>query len=138
MNCPIVKGEIALRMPSAPAGLADMAAGKNLLDTLAAHADDCVGLAGNMIGVRKCIIAFVEQETGKNRLMFNPEIVEKSGSYEAEEGCLSLVDKRKTTRYSSITVKFQDEKFTWSEEEFNGFTAQIIQHEIDHCKGIII
>ncbi|MDO5335376.1 MAG: peptide deformylase [Coriobacteriia bacterium] len=138
MNRPIVQGELALRMPSAPATLMDLAVGADLLDTLAAHTDDCVGLAGNMIGARKRIIAFTDQERGKNRLMFNPEIVSKSGAYETQEGCLSLVGKRPAKRYDIVTVRYQDESFAWQTEEFHGYTAQIIQHEIDHCNGIVI
>lgn len=138
MEKPIVKGELAMRLPSAPATPFDLPVARDLLDTLVAHTDDCVGLAGNMIGQRKRIIAFTDQEQGKNRVMLNPEIVAKSGSYETQEGCLSLVGKRSTTRFDVISVRYQDEAFAWHTEEFHGYTAQIIQHEVDHCNGVVI
>ena len=108
----------------------------NLLDTLTAHKDGCVGMAANMIGVRKRIIAFDNE--GSYMVMFNPEIVKKSGAYEAEEGCLSLTGTRKTRRWQSIKVQYQNEKMQIRLKTFTGWTAQIIQHEIDHCNGIII
>lgn len=95
-----------------------------------------MGLAANMIGVRKRIIVF--DDSGKHRVMLNPVIVESEGEYEAEEGCLSLESARKALRYQRITVKFRDRDFVEHKERFAGFTAQIIQHEIDHCNGILI
>lgn len=138
MERPIVKGELALRLPSAVATPMDLPVARDLLDTLAAHSEDCVGLAANMIGQRKRIIAYVDQERGENRVMINPEIVSKSGSYETQEGCLSLVGKRSTKRFDEIAVRYQDESFGWCTEKFQGYTAQIIQHEIDHCDGVVI
>lgn len=138
MERPIVKGELALRLPSAVATPMDLPVARDLLDTLAAHSEDCVGLAANMIGQRKCIIVYTDQEQAKNRVMINPEIVSKSGSYETQEGCLSLVGKRSTKRFDEIAVRYQDESFGWRTEEFQGYTAQIIQHEIDHCDGVVI
>lgn len=132
----IVKVELALRRPSEPATVADTAVGQDLLDTLAAHAHECVGMAANMIGVHKRIIVFADGS--RNRLMFNPEITKQFQPYETTEGCLSLQGQRPTTRYKKIRVRYQDPSFAWREENFTGFTAQIIQHEIDHCNGIII
>lgn len=132
----IVKVELALRRPSEPATTEDAAVGQDLLDTLAAHAHECVGMAANMIGVRKRIIVFADGSC--NRLMFNPEITKQFQPYETVEGCLSLKGQRPTTRYKKITVRYQDASFAWHEESFSGFTAQIIQHEVDHCNGIII
>lgn len=138
MERPIVKGELALRLPSVVATPMDLPVARDLLDTLAAHSEDCVGLAANMIGQRKRIIAYADQERSENRVMINPEIVSVTGSYETQEGCLSLVGKRPTKRFEVITVRYQDESFVWQTEEFHGYTAQIIQHEVDHCKGIVI
>ena len=107
-----------------------------MLETLEAHKAGCVGMAANMIGVRKRIIAFDNE--GSYMVMFNPEIVKKSGAYEAEEGCLSLTGTRKTRRWQSIKVQYQNEKMQIRLKTFTGWTAQIIQHEIDHCNGIII
>ena len=90
-----------------------------------------------MIGVTKCVIAF--SDNGKYSVMYNPEIVSKSGAYQTEEGCLSLLgDPRPCTRYKTIRVKYQDERFAWKTASYTGFTAQIIQHEIDHCYGVLI
>lgn len=133
---PIMKEEDFLRIPSVPATPEDLPVAQDLLDTLRAHADGCVGMAANMIGVSKCIIA-VEDE-GTYLVLFNPVIVKKSQSYEAEEGCLSLTGSRKTRRYQSIKVQYQNEKFQTRFRTFTGWTAQIIQHEIDHCQGILI
>ena len=108
----------------------------DLLETLEAHADGCVGMAANMIGVAKRIIAFDDE--GTYRVLFNPEIVKKSGPYEAEEGCLSLTGTRRTKRWKTIKVKYQDEQFRERFKTWTGWSAQIIQHEIDHCEGIII
>ena len=107
-----------------------------LLDTLAAHRDGCVGMAANMIGVNKRIIAF--ENDGKHEVMFNPVIVKQSGAYEAEEGCLSLTGRRKVRRFRAIKVQWQNEKFQLRLKTFTGWTAEIIQHELDHCDGILI
>ena len=133
---PIMTNEFFLSQPSDPATLEDAAVGRDMLDTLSHHADICVGMAANMIGVRKDIIVFTDG--CENRLMFNPEIVEADGEYETEEGCLSLPGVRKAKRFQRITVSYCDENFVAHKERFKGFTAQIIQHEIDHCKGILI
>jgi peptide deformylase len=106
------------------------------LETLIAHKDGCVGMAANMIGVAKRIIAF-ESEDGY-LVMFNPVILKKSGPYETEEGCLSLTGTRKTKRFQTIKVQWQNEKFQPRIKTFSGWTAEIIQHELDHCDGIII
>lgn len=108
----------------------------NLLDTLIAHKDGCVGMAANMIGVSKRIIAF--ENGDEYMLMFNPVIEKKSQPYTAEEGCLSLEGRRSTKRYKNIKVKYYNEAFQLRYKSFSGWTAQIIQHEIDHCDGIII
>ena len=107
-----------------------------MLDTLTAHRDGCVGMAANMIGIAKRIIAFDNE--GKYMVMFNPEIVKCSGAFDTEEGCLSLPGKRKTRRYHSIQVRYQNEAFQTRLKTFTGWTAQIIQHEIDHCNGVLI
>lgn len=132
----IMQNETFLSQKSEPAGPEDLPAAQDLLDTLAAHKDGCVGMAANMIGVRKRIIAFDNE--GRYMVMFNPEIVKKSGPYEAEEGCLSLSGIRKAKRWQSVKVRYQNEKFQPRLKTFTGWTAQIIQHEIDHCEGILI
>ena len=115
----------------------DLQTAQDLLDTLTAHKDSCVGMAANMIGVKKRIIAFDNE--GKYMVMFNPEIIKKSGPYDAEEGCLSLLGgPRKCKRYQSIKVQWQTERFETRIKTFTGWTAQIIQHEIDHCNGVLI
>ena len=136
MQKPIVHDEEFLAQKSEPATFMDIAIAQDLLDTLAAHAEHCVGLAANMIGVRKCIIAV--NVGPMNITMLNPEIVKRSGKYMTEEGCLSLVGERPAVRYEKITVKYLDLQFKPHKESFSGFTAQIIQHEVDHCDGIII
>ena len=119
------------------ATIEDLQTAQDLLDTLAAHKDSCVGMAANMIGVRKRIIAFDNE--GKYMVMFNPEIIKKSGPYDTEESCLSLLGgPRKCKRYQSIKVQWQTEKFETRIKTFTGWTAQIIQHEIDHCNGVLI
>ena len=133
---PIMKDPIFLAQPSAPATEADLPVAQDLLDTLAAHKDGCVGMAANMIGVNKRIIAF--ENDGDYMVMFNPEIVKKSGPYQTEEGCLSLTGRRRTKRYQSIKVQYQNRDFALRFKTFTGWTAQIIQHEIDHCEGIVI
>ena len=122
---------------SAPAGREDLQTAQDLLDTLAAHKETCVGMAANMIGVHKCIIAF--DDGGTYSVMLNPRIVKASGAYEAEESCLSLLGgPRKTKRFKKIKVEFENLQLQKRLKTFEGFTAQIIQHEIDHCNGILI
>ena len=133
---PIMKDPIFLAQKSAPATKEDLQVAQDLLDTLTAHQDGCVGMAANMIGVSKRIIAFDNE--GKYMVMFNPEIVKRSEPYEAEEGCLSLPGTRKTKRYRSIKVRYQNGQLQTRFKTFTGWTAQIIQHEIDHCNGVLI
>ena len=133
---PIMKDPIFLAQKSVPATKEDLQVAQDLLDTLTAHKDGCVGMAANMIGVSKRIIAFDNE--GKYMVMFNPEIVKRSEPYEAEEGCLSLTGTRKAKRYRSIKVQYQNEQFQTRLKTFTGWTAQIIQHEIDHCNGVLI
>ena len=133
---PIMKDPIFLAQPSVPAAREDMETARDLLDTLAAHKSGCVGMAANMIGKAKRIIAFDNE--GSDMLMFNPEIIKRAGPYETEEGCLSLSGTRKTKRYRTIKVRYQNERFQVRLKTFTGWTAQIIQHEIDHCDGIVI
>ena len=132
----ICKDEAFLAQKAEPATADDLGVAQDLLDTLAAHKDGCVGMAANMIGVNKRIIAFDNE--GEYMVMFNPVIVQQSGAYEAEEGCLSLTGTRRTKRFQTIKVQWQNEKFQTRLKTFNGWTAEIIQHEIDHCEGIII
>lgn len=133
---PIVTSPIMLRLPSVDATSADEQIGQDLLDTLAAHAHECVGMAANMVGQRKRVI--VVQDGSRARLMYNPVIVERANEYQAEEGCLSLPGTRPVTRWRRIRVGYLDEAFTPRTETFTGYTAQIIQHEIDHCDGVLI
>ena len=132
----ICKDEAFLAQKAEPATADDLVVAQDLLDTLAAHKEGCVGMAANMIGVNKRIIVFDNE--GEYTLMFNPVIVRKSGPYEAQEGCLSLTGTRKTKRFQTIKVQWQNEKFQTRLKTFTGWTAEIIQHEIDHCEGIII
>ena len=132
----IMKDEVFLAEASEKATAEDTEIARDLLETLEAHKAGCVGMAANMIGVRKRIIAFDNE--GSYMVMLNPENVKKSGAYEAEEGCLSLTGTRKTRRWQSIKVQYQNEKMQIRLKTFTGWTAQIIQHEIDHCNGIII
>ena len=132
----ICKDEAFLAQKAEPAAADDLVVAQDLLDTLTAHKDGCVGMAANMIGVNKRIIAFDNE--GEYMVMFNPVIVKQSGPYEAEEGCLSLTGTRKTKRFQTIKVQWQNEKFQTRIKTFTGWTAEIIQHEIDHCKGILI
>ncbi len=136
MERPIVKDPIFLARKSEPAGAGDMDTARDLLDTLNAHRDGCVGMAANMIGVGKRIIVFVSE--GEAMTMFNPEILRRAEPYEAEEGCLSLSGTRKARRYRKIKVQYQNERFQLRIKTFSGWTAQIIQHEIDHLNGILI
>lgn len=133
----LIHDPLFLGIKAKPATKADTVTAKDLLDTLTAHKETCVGMAANMIGKAVCIIAF--NDNGRYNLMYNPQIVGRSVPYTAEEGCLSLLgEPRKTERYQMIKVKYQDEKFNWKTKAFTGFTAQIIQHEVDHCNGILI
>ena len=132
----ICRDEAFLSQRAEPATKDDLGTAQDLLDTLLAHKDGCVGMAANMIGVNKRIIAFDNE--GSYLVMLNPEIVKRSGPYEAEEGCLSLSGTRRARRWRSIKVRWQNEKFQERIKTFTGWTAQIIQHEIDHCEGILI
>ena len=126
-----------LARKSVPATAADGEVARDLLETLAAHKETCVGMAANMIGVCKRIIAFDNQ--GTYMVMLNPEILKCSGAYETEESCLSLLGgPRKTQRYQKIKVRYQTPEMQVRMKTFEGWTAQIIQHEIDHCDGILI
>ena len=135
---PIMKDPIFLGRPSQPAKNCpeDLQTARDLLETLEHHREGCVGMAANMIGVARRIIAFDNE--GSYMVMFNPVIVKSSGPYEAEEGCLSLTGVRKAKRFRSIKVQYQNEQFQVRLKTFTGWTAQIIQHEIDHCNGILI
>ena len=119
----------------------DIEVANDLLETLIAHKEGCVGMAANMIGVRKRIIAFLD-ESGKSptyTVMFNPEIIKSDGAYDTEEGCLSLLGgPRKCRRYNSVKVQYQTADMQIRIKTFKGFTAQIIQHEVDHCNGVLI
>ena len=133
----LVHDPFLLARKSAPATREDIPIAQDLLDTLNAHRDSCVGMAANMIGQCKRIIVF--DNGGKPELMFNPEIIKASGEYDTEEGCLSLLGgPRKTKRYQKIKVQHQTETFQTRLKSFEGWTAQIIQHEIDHCNGVLI
>jgi peptide deformylase len=133
---PIIKDPIFLAQKSEPATVLDLSVAQDLRDTLAAHRDGCVGMAANMIGVARRVIIF--DDNGSPTVMFNPEIIKCSGAYEAEEGCLSLTGTRKARRFRSIKVRYQNERFETRLKTYTGFTAQIIQHEIDHCNGVLI
>ena len=132
----IMHDPLFLSIKSVPATADDLPIVQDLLDTLAAHRDGCVGMAANMIGVSKRIIAF--EYEGGYMAMLNPEIVRASGLYQTEEGCLSLPGIRPTKRYKDIKVKYQNEKMQIRLKTFTGWTAQIIQHELDHLEGILI
>lgn len=133
---PIMKDPVFLSRKSIEATAGDAEIGRDLLETLEFHKEGCVGMAANMIGVARRIIAF---DCGAGYMvMFNPEIIKKSEPYETEEGCLSLPGIRKTTRYRKIKVRYQNEAMQVRMKTFEGWTAQIIQHEIDHCNGVLI
>ena len=132
----IMRDETFLAQKAEPASQEDLPVAQDLLDTLEANKERCVGMAANMIGVNKRIIAFDNGST--YTVMFNPEIIKRSGPYQAEEGCLSLEGTRLAKRWQSIKVHYQNEKFQERFKTFTGWTAQIIQHEVDHCEGIII
>ena len=133
---PIMKDPIFLGGKSDPATRDDLQVAQDLLDTLAAHREGCVGMAANMIGVRKRIIVFDNE--GTDMVMFNPVILKKEGLYDTEEGCLSLPGIRPTKRWNKIKVQYQNAAFQTRIKTFSGWTAQIIQHEIDHCDGVLI
>ena len=133
---PIMKDMIFLAQKSRPATEDDLPIAQDLLDTLEAHKNECVGMAANMIGQAVRIIVFDNEGTA--RIMINPELMKKAGPYETEEGCLSLEGKRKTRRYQVIRVKYQDMNLRNKMTTFTGWTAQIIQHELDHLEGILI
>lgn len=133
---PIMKSTLILSRPSAPATAQDASVAQDLLDTFAANRRGCAGMAANMIGILKRIIV-VDCE-GEALLMYNPVIESSSNPYETEEGCLSLEGLRPATRYRNITVLYEDKNFSPRKRSFSGYTAQIIQHEIDHCDGVVI
>mgnify|MGYP000147975591 FL=1 len=133
---PLMTDTVFLAQKALPADAGDITVADDLLYTLKAHADGCVGMAANMIGVNKAIIVF--DNDGTPCEMFNPVIVKQSGAYETDEGCLSLTGTRKTKRHKVIKVQWQNEKFQTRLKTFTGWTAEIIQHEIDHCEGILI
>ena len=132
----IMRDEAFLSQKAEPATTEDLSIAQDLLDTLEANKERCVGMAANMIGINKRIIVFDNE--GTYMVMFNPEIIKQSGPYQTEEGCLSLDGTRPTKRWQSIKVRYQNEKFQERFKTFTGWTAQIIQHEVDHCEGIII
>ena len=133
----VVHDPIFLSLKSEPATQEDLQVARDLLDTLAANKEACVGMAANMIGVCKRIIAFDNE--GDYMIMFNPEILKMTGPYDTEEGCLSLLGgPRPCKRYKTIKVQYQNEAFQTRLKTYSGWTAQIIQHEIDHCNGILI
>lgn len=133
----LIHDPVLLAIPSEPAGKEDLEALADLLETLKAHKETCVGMAGNMIGVRKRIIAFDCE--GSYMTMLNPEILQKSGPYDTEESCLSLLgDPRPVKRWQKIKVRWQTERLETRVKTFTGFAAQIIQHECDHLEGILI
>lgn len=132
----ICKDVFFLKQISENADKTDTDTARDLSDTLKAHHEECVGLAANMIGVSKRIIVF--SDAGIPTVMYNPEIIKSTGEYETEEGCLSLNGVRKVKRFRSVKVSFEDSNFRKKIKTYEGFPAQIIQHEIDHCNGIII
>ena len=133
----LIHDPILLAQKSAAATAEDLDTARDLLDTLNAYREGCVGMAANMIGVCKRIIVF--DDAGKLSIMLNPEIIKADGAYETEEGCLSLLGgPRKTKRFRKIKVRYQTEQLQVRLKTYEGFTAQIIQHEIDHCNGILI
>ena len=133
----LIHDPVFLAQESDEATIDDLQIAADLLDTLTAHRETCVGMAANMIGVRKRIIAFDNE--GTYMVMLNPEIIKKSGEYETEESCLSLLGgPRKTKRYQKIKVQYQTQKFQVRLKTFTGWTAQVIQHEIDHLNGVLI
>lgn len=133
---PIITDQQFLSRPSTPASQQDLPLAQDLQDTLAAHRDDCVGMAANMIGSTKRII--IATLGPIDVVMFNPRIIAHSGPYQATEGCLSLTGKRPAKRFKQITVAFENRQFQKQQLKLEGFAAEIVQHEIDHCNGVII
>ena len=139
MQRPIMTSLSFLRRPAEPATADDLPIADDLRDTLEANRSRCVGMAANMIGEAKAIIAFVDEEMGgRITVMFNPRITAADGAFDTTEGCLSLKGERRTLRYRRIEVTYQDRRMRERHATFTGWTAQIIQHEVDHCNGIII
>ena len=135
----ICKDERFLAQKAEPATPADLPVAQDLIDTLTAHKDGCVGMAANMIGETKAIIVFVDEELGgRITTMCNPRITTADGAVDTTEGCLSLKGERRTLRYRRIEVTYQARRMRDRHATFTGWTAQIIQHEVDHCNGIII
>ena len=132
----IVHDQKQLSRPSQPATRQDLSIAQDLLDTLAAHQQNCVGMAANMIGQQKRIIAVTMGIT--NTVMINPQIITKSEPYQTQEGCLSLPGQRSTRRFKKITVRFLNQDWRQITLPLSGWVAEIVQHEIDHCHGIII
>lgn len=132
----IVHDPVFLALPSEPAGPGDLAAAQDLLDTLKAHKEGCVGMAANMIGKNVRIIVFLQMGTPAE--MFNPKIVSHTGPYETTEQCLSVPGSHNVTRYREINVEWQDRNFKTHRSRFVGLSAQIIQHEVDHLEGILV
>ncbi len=136
MERPINHDQLFLQQKAATATKADLTIGQDLQDTLKAHQNECVGMAANMIGINKAII--IVSVGPLSMVMFNPQIIHHSQPYQTQEGCLSLPGERPTTRYQQITVTFMNQQWQKQTQDFNGFTAEIIQHEIDHLHGILI
>lgn len=134
----IVKDQMFLSQKSKECTIEDIVIESDLMDTLSYHQKECVGMAANMIGYLKKAIIFYDEKEKRNIVMFNPTIISCKDEYETEEGCLSLPGKRKTKRYKTITVSFQNRKFEVKKKTYHDFTAQIIQHEIDMTNGILI
>lgn len=135
---PICRDTVLLSRPAERAGNADLQTARDLADTLLANRARCVGMAANMIGVPKNIIAILPPGTAQPIVMLNPQIIAKSGAYDVQEGCLSLPGERPAVRYHTITVRWLNLKMQPQKRKFEGYPAQIIQHEIDHCAGILI
>lgn len=139
MQRPIMTSVSFLRRPAEPASAEDLPIADDLKDTLEANRSRCVGMAANMIGEAKAIIVFVDEEMGgRITTMFNPRITAADGAFDTTEGCLSLKGERRTLRYRRIEVEYQDRRMRERHAAFTGWTAQIIQHEVDHCNGIVI
>lgn len=136
MNRPIMKDPAFLAQRATAATKADAAIVTDLQDTLAANRARCVGMAANMIGFNKRVIIVAIGPLAVP--MINPQLTAKHGAYQTQEGCLSLTGERQTTRYQRITVRYQNTSWQWQTQQFEGFVAQIIQHEVDHCEGILI
>lgn len=134
----IIRDQFFLRLKSEPMTKEDGQIIQDLKDTLLAHADECVGMSANMIGVNKAVIAIKPESTDQIIVMLNPKITKKSGAYETEEGCMCLEGERKTTRHMNITVEYFDEEFKKHITHYTGYLAEIIEHECDHLEGILI